>query len=297
MPARGRRAATGARGDGRARREAAAWYGADAGMDQNRKGWRDMAMNDTPERAASSGRARWLQVGLVAATAAAPLIARWRSLRETDRAQALRERADALREQASERLTDATEAAQALQQALQRALRQTPAQTPETAPADVAATLAAIIPAPDADSDARLRRLRATLWLAGAGVGLVAAGVVTYIIIHNRALARAEDDALVELSLDHLDQGPHMGPSPDEQPVTEALKTEEPGFAQPPVLSDDDANGALWVGDVTTRAYMPLDTRRGAPMPEPDRRIYFATESHAIAAGYHRAGVAPSERE
>jgi hypothetical protein len=32
-------------------------------------------------------------------------------------------------------------------------------------------------------------------------------------------------------------------------------------------------------------------------MPEPSRRIYFATESQALASGYHRAGAPASGHE
>ncbi|MGH2502972.1 MAG: hypothetical protein ACRDID_10690, partial [Ktedonobacterales bacterium] len=227
------------------------------------------------------------------------------------------------------RLADATEAAQTLQAAVRRSLR--PAQL-DAAPdalgggldmADVAAPafapafapvaapdvmdrvaalaplaqLTSLAPAFSAEDAARHRRLRATFWLAGATMGLLAAGAITYIVIRNRALARAEDDALVEISLDHLEQGPQTAPQPGEQPVTEAPAAQEPGFAPPPEFADDDADGALWVGDITTQSYMPLDTQRGAPMPAPNRRIYFATESQALAAGYHRAGATPAERE
>lgn len=259
-----------------------------------------MAIHDAPEHAASGGKERWLQLGLVAATAAAPLIARWRSLRDSDRAEELRERAAALRVAAADRFADAAEAAQALQLSLQQSLRKAPAPaTPEESDErQIAlaqlASLAATVPA---DNAAHNRRLRATFWLAGATAGLLAAGAITYIIIRNRALARAEDDALVELSLDHLAQGPRTAPAPGEQPVTEAPKSLEPEFAPPPEFSEDDETGALWVGDITTQAYMPFDTQRGTAMPDHDRRIYFATESQAVAAGYHRASAAPVERE
>jgi hypothetical protein len=250
--------------------------------------------------AASGGRERWLQLGLVAATAAAPLIARWRSLRDSDRAEELRERAAALRVAAADRFADAAQAAQALQLSLQQSLRKAP--EPSTAEESderraALAQLASLAAAAPTDDAAHNRRLRATFWLAGATAGLLAAGAITYIIIRNRALARAEDDALVELSLDHLAHGPQTAPAPSDQPVTEAPASLEPEFAPPPEFSDKDEAGALWVGDIMTRAYMPLDTQRGSAMPDPNRRIYFATESQAVAAGYHRSSAAPVERE
>ncbi len=257
-----------------------------------------MAMSDAPERAAQGSSGRWLQLGMLSATAVAPLIARWRGLRADERAQALRERTEALRERAQARFSDAAQAAQALQQSFQQSLHREDARqaTQELSDAiERLAPLAALAPS-TADESRDHRAVRASLWLAGVGAGLIAAGAITYIVIRNRALARAENDALVELSLEHLSGGPPTTPDVNERPITEAPPSREPGFASPPVFSDADAEGAEWVGDIYTRAYTSVDAL-GGELPDHDRRIYFASEEQALAAGYHRAGEAPSERE
>ena len=260
-----------------------------------------MAISDAPESAATGSKRRWLQLGLLSATAIAPLIARWRDLRDDDRALALRERAEALRERASGRISVATQAAKSLQQSLQQSLHQQDTrddvrQAIQVAP-DARERLALLAASAAADKASSRRAVRASLWLAGVSAGLIAAGAITYIVIRNRALARAENDALVELSLDHLAGGPPTAPTASESPITEASPTREPGLAPPPTFSDEDGEGADWVGDIYTRAYTALDALDGAALPDHDRRIYFASEEQARAAGYHRAGEAPAERE
>ncbi len=263
-----------------------------------------MAMSDAPERAALGGKGRWLQLGLLSATTVAPLIARWRSLREDDRAQAMRERAEAMRERASARFSSAAQAAQSFQQSLQQSLHREDLRNglrqAGQVTADARERLALLAPSAASDEASRRRAVRASLWLAGVSAGLIAAGAITYIVIRNRALARAENDTLVELSLDHLAGGPPTAPAPSERPITEAPPSREPGLAPPPAFSDEDGDGAAWVGDIYTRAYTSLDALDaldGAALPDHDRRIYFASEEQARAAGYHRAGEAPAERE
>lgn len=254
-----------------------------------------MAMSDAPERAAQGGKGRWLQLGMLSATLAAPLIARWRGLRADDRAQALRKRAETLRERATARLAEATQAGRSFQRSFQErnARHDTSATQPNAAEALTALRpLAAIATVEDTS---RHRSVRASLWLAGVSAGLIAAGAVTYIIIRNRALASAEREALIEMT--HLSSEPLLTPEAGERPITEAPPSREPGLAPLPVFSDADAEGAEWVGDIYTRAYMAINDLDGVALPEHDRRIYFASEEQAIAAGYHRAGEAPGERE
>src|SRR5579859_808718 len=101
-----------------------------------------MAMTDASERTARRGGGRWLQLGLISATVVAPLIARWRSLQEDDRTQALRDRAEALRDRASTRLADAAQAARALQRALRRQTRSDAEDAGDADDADVASAIA-----------------------------------------------------------------------------------------------------------------------------------------------------------
>ena len=244
-----------------------------------------MAMSDTAERATQGSSGRWLQLGLLSATAAAPMIARWRKLRAYDRAQAVRE-------QARIRLAGAALAAQSFQQSLQRSFNREGASRAMPHAVDRIAPLPPIASADDAGR----RAVRASLWLAGVSAGLITAGAVTYLIIRNRALARVENDTLVEISLDHFTSAPTAAPLTSEPPITEAPPSHEPGFASAPEFSDEDGDGAEWVGDIYTRAYMSADNLDGVALPEPDRRIYFASEEQARATGYHRAGSAPDER-
>lgn len=254
-------------------------------------------MSDAPERAALGSKGRWLQVGLVSATAVAPLIARWRALRDDDRAQALRQRAEDIREQASARLAGASQAAQDFQVSLQRASERQ-AQQANQAALDARARIAEIAQSAFGDEADRRRALRATFWLAGVSAGLLAAGVVSYIVIRNRAMARVENDEMMEIPLDHLTSTPTGAPQPGERPITEAAKSQEPGFAPPPTFSDEDGKGAGWVGDIYTRAYNSMDS---GFLPAPMRRTYFATEQQAIDAGYSldpaaaRTPAAPAE--
>src|SRR6185437_10105394 len=89
---------------------------------------RPMMTSEAPEGTSSAnGKNRWFQLGLVSAGAAAPLIARWRSLRAA-------EQAEALREQASARWSDAVErvVSSLPQEAIQETVRQALPQAQES---------------------------------------------------------------------------------------------------------------------------------------------------------------------
>jgi hypothetical protein len=266
-----------------------------------------MAMTDASEQTARGSGGRWLQLGLISATVAAPLIARWRSLREDDRTQALRERAEELRDRASTRLAGAARAARALQRSLRRQRAGEVMEDPDAAIAIAElAPLAALVPDDAPAEQARgPSALRATFWLVGVSAGLIAAGALTYIIIRNRALAREEREAFAALTLNDLDGeepadelvAPHVAPPASERPPAEAESEREPGLAPEPVFSDEDGEGAQWVGDIFTLEYMPVAAAAGGALPAPPRRIYFATEEQARAAGYHRDGAPPASRQ
>lgn len=293
---------------------------------------REMAMTDSPERAAGNARGRWLQIGLLAATAFAPLLARWQSLRDDDRAQALRERASALRERATVRAAQAAGAARALRRSLRRAgpsddvasgisdfsdLGDTNASddlaSASPAPLERLASLAPLAAAPLAPlaemadmalngGDRRGRARRTTFWLAGASAGLIAAGVVTYIVIRNRQLAREERATYHAMALDPLDTEDLTTPT-RHAPMQMAPETPtrppalEPDFAPPPAFTEQDEAGAQWVGDIFTHVYAPLHEAGDTDHPAAGRRIFFATEEDALDAGYHRSGTSPAGRD
>ncbi len=104
-------------------------------------------------------RARWFRVGIVSATVLTPLVSRWQTLRAAERARALW---------------------QASRSGAQRPWVKHEA-TPDLPPL------------------ARKSNLSTGLWLAGVGVGLVAAGTAAYFVARRRMAARDEEP--LELSL------------------------------------------------------------------------------------------------
>lgn len=267
-----------------------------------------MMTTEAPEGMSNAnGKNRWFQLGLLTAGTAAPLVARWRSLRATDQAEALLEQAEALREQANERWSEALAWArqarpqEAIPEALQERLRQAAPQAQESlrqvsAAArealrrlPIPATVEAETPAPIAQPVTSHRRRNATLWAVGVGVGVLAAGAVAYVVLRNRMNAVNDDDALVEIPLtpvmaaDTLMATQAAALIPEEPAIIENTPAEEPGIAEPMPFSEEDAEGAEFVGNILSRVYHPINTKR---MPAPQHRIYFATEEEAAEAGY-----------
>lgn len=273
-------------------------------------------MSDNSERAAGGGGdhgssgGRWLQLGLVSATVAAPLIARWRSLAEDDRIQALQERATTLRKQTAERLAEASQNARSLRRSLRRARADGAVSAGDEENASVARAIAPLVAlVPDTEiSEAALaahtrRRAALTASFVAAGVtaGLIAAGAIAYVILRNRALAHEErmEFAAAGLPVDDLD-AETLAAEPTAEPADSATTYERPtgaadlaqgpDFAPETVFSDEDGVGAEWIGDIFTREYLPAAAAVGPKLPAPDRRIYFGSETQAQAAGYHRDG-------
>lgn len=266
----------------------------------------------------TSGKNRWFQLGLLSAGAAAPLIARWRSLRAA-------EQAEALRNQASARWSDwsdvvsrmaaslPTDSIQGSIDSLQESLRQVAPQAQESlrqvrsAARDALQRLpgvnlpATVPPAPIIVAPVARRRANTTLWLMGVGVGVVAAGAVAYFVLRNRMSAESDDDTLVEIPLTSpailAANGASAGTTAatraaaqaaskaaDEPPIVEGPSDDEPRVAEPIPFSESDAEGAAFVGNILSRIYHPIDSKR---LPSPQNRIYFASEAEAISAGYH----------
>lgn len=275
-----------------------------------------MMTTEAPERMTSAnGKNRWFQLGLVSAGAVAPLIARWRSLRAA-------EQAEALREQAAERWNEVmTWVAQSrpqdtIQESLQEALRQAAPQAQEAlrrlAPAARESLRWRSNSAPDttltdpaAPPASANRRVNTTLWVIGVSVGLVAAGSVAYVLLRQRIAARNDDAALVEIPLtavtsaDVVTQAPTAAVAPvtatanDGPAITEESPDDEPSAAEEPIFSDDDAEDAAFVGNILSRVYHLANSSR---LPAPQHRIYFASEEEAIAAGYRPDGSGLASR-
>jgi hypothetical protein len=231
------------------------------------------------ERVTPAGK--WFRVGVMSATAVAPLIARWNDLRADKRAAELREQAEARLLEARERLRSG--AAGVMRQA---------------------APLAERVPIVQLKSR---RRPNTGLWLAGVAVGLLAAGVTAYIVARRRLAVPEEEEPMVELPLDvavvTLATTPQSANGVAEQvPMGQAegaaAAAETPGEADSALEIDsaEDVASARYVGNIHTMIYH--DVGDAAHLPAEENRIYFATEEEAEEAGFQRArsGVAFGEQ-
>lgn len=260
-----------------------------------------MITTEAPEGVSTTnGKNRWFQLGLVSAGAAAPLIARWRSLRAAEQAEALREQAnerwnealariaqlrpqEALQESLRQATPQAQESLRQVSAAAREALRHLPRTTPST---EVATLETAPAPATRQPN----RRVNATLWAVGVGVGLVAAGAVAYIVLRNRLAATSDNDALVEIPLtavtpteEEASAQAAAAMASEGPAIVEEPASEEPGIAETPTFDESDAEGAAFVGNIQSRVYHPASSKR---LPAPEHRIYFATQAEAEEAGY-----------
>jgi hypothetical protein len=118
-------------------------------------------------------RRQWLQLGLLSASVVTPLLARWNDLRAAERARLLADEAEA-------RLKGVGGLVPWTRRQAQQQL----------------AELAA-----NSDGKALTRhKVSAGLWLAGAAIGLVAAGAGAYVLVRRRMNALTEEQELYDLS-------------------------------------------------------------------------------------------------
>ncbi|HEV8190654.1 MAG TPA: hypothetical protein VGP82_04100, partial [Ktedonobacterales bacterium] len=217
---------------------------------------------------------KWFRVGVMSATAVAPLIARWNDLR-TDR------RAAELREQAQARLGDVR---LRLRAGANDVLRQ-------------ATPLAERLPFVQVVPAKSMRRANTRLWLAGVAVGLVAAGVTAYVVARRRMAVPEEEEPMVELPL-----GSTNGVWPTTQPAeiraeqapmspVQRAETQNEAVSQlasrREVDGSEDEESPRFVGNIHTMIYHDIDDE--AHLPSEENRIYFRTEEEAHAAGFRRA--------
>jgi hypothetical protein len=212
-----------------------------------------MASQRQRQAVETGDRARWFRVGMVSATAAAPLITRWRSLRAAERARELWEAG-----QARGRL----------------------AWPPTRAAA----------PAPEPPR----ANVRPGLWLAGAGVGLVAAGVVAFVVARRRM--QTQEEPPLELPLTGLNGREHPAEERSRDPIAAATGARSAAAEQPVPASA--APTAAWnadeadtepderapiIGDVQTLTFYEAGALN---LPAETDRIYFSSAQQALAAGF-----------
>jgi ElaB/YqjD/DUF883 family membrane-anchored ribosome-binding protein len=242
-----------------------------------------------------STQSQWIQIGLLTASILTPLVNRWNELRAMERARALREDAE-------ERLKSLRESPpwnrRAVQQQVEEVIEQIDEHLPKRRSAPRSSTI---------------------IWMVGVGVGVVAAGAGTYLLLKRRLEAAKEseepfvplpfrrpaattaphplaarEDAGEASPLPNATAGSVARPETRERPAPIAPDVADRGNVatdtanatdeQPP-SGVTDAEDAAFIGNIRTMAYhLPDDDQ----LPAEENRIYFASEAEAQAAGYHR---------
>jgi hypothetical protein len=156
-------------------------------------------------------------------------------------------------------------------------------------------TLKDAVPAIAKLDNRKQRRANTTLWLLGAGVGLLAAGVIAFVIAR-RQMATPGGEPLVELPREGVNadgtdgQSADSGPAATASPAMSGLRA---AAKRAGIDSIDDiqtasnADKAPIVGNIHTKMYQ--DATQVNALPAEDNRIYFADEAEARAAGYRPA--------
>ena len=223
-------------------------------------------------------KGQWVQLGVFSASVLTPLLSRWNELRSAERARALRE-------QAEERLKGARGllpwSRHEAQQQIEEIVRQVTEQV----------------------GDRQRSRRVSTLWLVGAGVGLVAAGVTTYVLVR-RQLDWEANGPLVVLPVPSSN-GHDTPPLADIIEGARRLRAAQPATAAPAANSAvaalaaqaaadqmdeapvdvENVAEAKFIGNIRTMVFHEADAEN---LPAEENRVYFANEEEARAAGYRR---------
>jgi hypothetical protein len=116
------------------------------------------------------------------------------------------------------------------------------------------------------------------------------------VILRNRLSANADDAIIVEIPLttstsmtaEALANSGPIAAATEAPAVVQESPEEEPRIAESPTFSELDAEGAAFVGNITSRVYHPIDSKH---MPSPEHRIYFSSAEQAMKAGYRPEGA------
>jgi hypothetical protein len=142
-----------------------------------------------------------------------------------------------------------------------------------------------IFPALTKLDNRKQRRSNALLWILGATVGVAAAGAAIYYFTRSRQ-PMLEAEPLVEL--------PNNGGESYRSSVSNITSLDASkarGEAEPAIVgvnSPAQTEMGPLVGNIRTMVYH--DANDDQELPAEENRIYFASETEAQEAGYHRAG-------
>jgi hypothetical protein len=250
---------------------------------------------------------------LVSTTVIAPLIARWNDLRATKRDLRRREEVEAQvlgpPSGAQARLQELRDNAQSRLEGFRTLIVRNRDGLPsnhvnETALEQLSAALA---------KDEQTKRptrsdsVRIGLWLAGVGVGLLAAGAGAYFIARRRLAASAEEPLLELPPVPSGGNGARpdareasRGGQPRERQKPPASRSGMAGRMAPAGANEGEASqpsqhggratppppGAKFVGNIHTMIYHAADDLDH--LPAEDNRVYFASEEEAVESDYHR---------
>jgi hypothetical protein len=203
-----------------------------------------------------SFQAEWLQLGLLAASILAPLMQRWNELRAMERTRALRD--------------DIEDRLQVIRASSPWNRRSGRKQVEEVIQdIDTAVPERRSVP-----------RSSTIFWIAGVGIGVIAAGVGTYVLVKRR-MASYQEEPLVPLPFRRPGRSEGIQtPETADQVLSAANHSSQPVSSS----SMTDVEATAIVGNIRTMAYhLATDDN----LPDEDNRIYFSSEEEARLAGYH----------
>ena len=231
-------------------------------------------------------RGAWFRVGLASATIAAPLISRWNDLRAGERAREFADEAEAR-------------------------LRDFGARVPWSRGHRLQREAVEMVREVSERATGRRQRASSFIWLAGVGVGLVAAGAGAYVLVRRRLDAEMDEPLIAVMSAGPNGNGhgraadvangasamprataasatPATGVAPGAATTAPAATNED----EPPddqtdeaPISGENVEQARFIGNIRTMVFHEADADG---LPAEENRIYFTSEADALEAGFHR---------